>query len=933
MRIIVSSDWQATYENHDECVIAWEFVLKQCKDYSLEAIVLAGDLKHSYNPIDIRVIKFWFKAISKAIEKGIRVIILLGNHDREGLYTDSKNWLSILRKAGAEVFDKPGVCELINGKIGMLPFTTSNKELRKRADRLAELEWDKWNDILLFHADIKDCKYSQFGIRSSSRLKFEELHPEKYLACIGGHIHLPQEIGKNGYYVGSPFAMDWGEVNQKKSFLLVQDSDIKLINSPLPGWFDETISGYYKPKSWKRTRVRVHVEVDSTSSYKKVLEKANIFAERDYPGAIIKVVPEFTKVEAKKAKVSINDSDEQKIKSFVKETLPSDLEKYKEKIIGFLVAKLKESEGLLRHGNKAIKFIDFKGKNFLSFKKVNVAFEKQGLVLIEGTNKDWSNQSNGSGKTNYVQAIPVSLCGTTFKKQHHDRWARRQTKELAKIQLRVKVNDKIYTIIRCRHPNKLKLLVNGRDHSSGRNSTSKEGTQLRIEQSIGLTQQTLANSVYIDKSIATAFLVGTKSHRVDLLYKFQNLERFAKALSLVKKYKQRHMLVIEQTEKAIDIFEIKIEAAKSNLEESKDNVSDRIKSIKSSYRKSLVEWRVAHKKKIKLQRLAAKTYRTYKKKYDKTSEIVNAYDKQIEEVKRGMWNVDREIQHCKNLVDKKKCPTCRGKINQKKFTKIFKESNAIFYKIRRKLNKLSKLRSEYNNKCALYEGEIDQAKLEYASARDKADNLKSNLRWMKSQIAELQKQETKSIDKIKKQLTKLKTDLIEFKDYKKQLEKDIRFIDFCEEAFTKDGLPAFINAQMAPILNKACEYYSDLFCDKEVMIQFDIDEGDLVPRIVNLHGGEKTTDQSTGEASIAGLITSFALKEIAPRTNILILDEPENGLSPENIRRVAKGLLKLKDKFESIFVVTHSPILLGELPKEKIVKIEKHHSVSKVING
>jgi DNA repair exonuclease SbcCD nuclease subunit len=43
MRILISSDWQAEYSNHDQCVTAWEFILKQCKKYSLEAIVLAGD--------------------------------------------------------------------------------------------------------------------------------------------------------------------------------------------------------------------------------------------------------------------------------------------------------------------------------------------------------------------------------------------------------------------------------------------------------------------------------------------------------------------------------------------------------------------------------------------------------------------------------------------------------------------------------------------------------------------------------------------------------------------------------------------------------------------------------------------------------------------------------------------------------------------------
>jgi DNA repair exonuclease SbcCD ATPase subunit/DNA repair exonuclease SbcCD nuclease subunit len=926
MRILISSDWQAEYSNHDQCVTAWEFVLKQCKKYSLEAIVLAGDLKHSYNPLDIRVIKFWFKAIRKAIERNIRVIILLGNHDREGLYTDKRNWLSILRKAGAETFDSPGVCELTNGKIGMLPFTTSNRELRKRAKLLSELEWDKNKDILLFHADIKDCKYNQLGTLSHSRLRISELYPEKYLAVIGGHIHLPQE-----HYVGSPFAMDYGEVNQKKRFLLVLDSEVKSIDSPLPGYYDPSWPGFIKPKAWKGARVRIHVDVDTDSNYKKILDRAQLLSEREYPGAIIKIVPNFIQEEKCEAKVNVNDSDEQKIKAYVNETIIDKLEKQKDKIISFLVSKLKESEGLRRHGSQQIEFIDFEGENFLSFKKIKCLFKKQGLVLIEGTNKDWSNQSNGSGKSNYIQSIPVSLYGRTFKGQKYDRWARRQTKNKARARLRLRSNGKVYTIVRGRHPNRLQLLVEGKDNSSGINKSSTEGTQSRIESVSGFSWHTLANSVYIDRTIASAFITGSRSDRISILYKFQNLERFERALVLVKKYKQRHETTIEQNQKAIDSLESELSEHKRLTKEySKDN-KEQIKTIHRAYKKHLHEWKQLHSKKKILERKSNHKYRKYQKKYDNAAKMVTSYETQIEIVNKSLWNVEQLLSRYKNLVDKNECPTCHGKISSKQFKQKIETSQRSFIKVKRKLKILYGKRTEYNNLCAKYEGEIDKAKLDFASARDKADLKQSYLRSMKKEIQSNIDRGKASKKEIFKRYKKRKQELIEFKEYKHQLEKDSRFITYCEEAFNKDGLPAFINAQVAPILNKACEHYSDMFCDKEVLVQFKPDEGDLVPKIINLHGGEKATDQSNGEASIAGLITSFALKEIAPKTNVLILDEPEAGLSPHNIRRFAKSLTEMKKRFESIFVVTHSPILLGELSNEKVIKIEKHHSISKVI--
>src|SRR5712675_1456199 len=215
-----------------------------------------------------------------------------------------------------------------------------------------------------------------------------------------------------------------------------------------------------------------------------------------------------------------------------------------------------------------------------------------------------------------------------------------------------------------------------------------------------------------------------------------------------------------------------------------------------------------------------------------------------------------------------------------------------------------------------------------SSAKNKADHLQSNLRWLKSQLEKYREKESINTKKYKQNLKDKDKELDEFKSYIHQLKREERFIDYCEKAFSRDGLPAFINAQMQPIINKSAEYYSELFCDKEIMVRCEVEDGDLVPNILNTHGGKSIGDQSTGESAMAGIITSFALKDIAPKTNVLILDEPTDGLSPTNIKRFARGLQEIKKRFESIFVVSHSPILLSELSHEKVIKIVKENRIS-----
>lgn len=934
MRALFTGDFQTDWSNIDKCEIIWKFILELCKKYALEAIVLTGDLKAAYNPVDMRVTKFWDKAISKARENDIRVIILLGNHDRIGLYTDSKNWLSVLKRFGAEVFDKPGVCELHDGKIAMLPFTTSVTKLRQRSDELAQLHWNQNKDILLFHADIKNCKYNQLGTKSNGRLNVNELHPEKYAWCIGGHIHLPQYIEPNVYYVGSPFIQDWGEVNQRKSFIIVTpnslgDSRIKFVDSPIPGWYDKDWPGYTAPKDWKGCYLRVHQKVSYDKSYGKVIDRAKEIALREHPGAIVKIVPEFDEKEKQVIKVDASSSDEKKIEQYIRETIPDELDK--NKVLSFLVNKLKSVKGLKRSGS-TIKFLTFKGKNVLSFKDIECNFRHQGITVIEGLNKDWDNQSNGTGKSNYANVIPVSLFGTTFKGQKFDKWARRNTKNKAIAKLEFKnENGKKLTIIRGRRPNKIQLLVDGSDISSGLNKSTEDGTQAHIEHFTGFTWQTLANSIYIDKTLANAFLTGRKSDRVDLLYKFQNLERFTKALKLVKLYKDKHYQSIEQNEKAIDILRTKRHELKKYLKEAKKESKQDLHKLQNDYIICKMKWKELHTIQNQLENKVRKVQYKYQKKYDKAIKQVALFDKSIEQLEAPMWKTEQQINQYKESLNRGQCPVCGKKFNPKRYKQKLKEATKLAKNAKQTIDELKSKRQKANEQCAIYEGEIDKAKIDFVEVKSKADREKDKLMWIKQQIAESKWKNNSSIKVKEKQLLKLKKELKEYKHYANSLEEDKQFIQYCEDAFNKDGIPAFLNAQLAPILNRAAEEYSDKFCDKEILIQFEVVDGDLVPTIINAHGGDEKNDQSKGEGTMAGLITSFALKEIAPKANILILDEPEEGLSPQNIKRFASELQKMKDKWESIFVVSHSPILLGELANERVIKIEKHHGVSRVV--
>ena len=161
--------------------------------------------------------------------------------------------------------------------------------------------------------------------------------------------------------------------------------------------------------------------------------------------------------------------------------------------------------------------------------------------------------------------------------------------------------------------------------------------------------------------------------------------------------------------------------------------------------------------------------------------------------------------------------------------------------------------------------------------------------------------------------------------------KKLKFLTYAEQILARDGLPAYLIRMICPQLNAAAEYFSELFAEGQIKVRFDIDDGEIRIHIINPTGGESLNDQSIGERRIAALITSFALRDAGVKCNVLILDEPGDGLDLVNARMFALGLGKMKDQFGSIFITSHNQHILEELAGERQIIIEKMNGISKFV--
>jgi DNA repair exonuclease SbcCD ATPase subunit/DNA repair exonuclease SbcCD nuclease subunit len=936
MRAIFTSDWQAELENLDILRSVNKEILAYCEKYDVRTVVHCGDLKRPYNPLDGRMVNAVMTMISEYWNNRIQFLMVLGNHDRFGLHTDGDNWLHVLRKAGALAYDQPSIVRPMSGINGgllaFLPFRQSPVLMRREAHDLAKKVYNRKDKkegvVLVFHSDLNLARYN---VRTSSEadISTSDLCPNKYLVCIGGHIHLQQQVKDNVYYVGSPFATDWGEANQRKGYLMYDWEEKKLSKLPsaIPGMFDPTWPEFPKDKkNWQGAKVRIHVSVDCASDIFTIVQKAKSDAEKQYPGAEIVAVPELTQAQEARIKLSAQDSDEQKVRAYVEQTIDESLGAQKEKVIKYLVSRLHGVGSVGRRTGK-LTFLDSYCENFLSFEKLKIQYEP-GLTVVSGVNEDRKKKSNGSGKTSFLSPPPVALFGSTFKGQKHDHWMFRWTDKKSRSFAGVRFKNQaghLCKVVRGRQPKFLRLWVDGKEQAAG---NRPEEAQEAVVALTGFTWETLSGALFVDQRKTNLMLTGTESERKQFLSRLQGLDRFEKALVDVKEDLASVERKVAELTYKLDLANNTYVSAALAVKELEAESPD-IAGTKKRLAEKLL---VVSKQKERLLSVRKAGMSQRKELEKRRDQILN--ELRLLDTKTG--GLSERIRSFGSKVDKlsgitsAECPLCEQSIDHEHKDSVVENVKAAKAENEKMLSTLLAKSQKLSVQFLVAKKKV----VEWESGNEELEGM---IRTHVAEVASLQEQVRSAVESQNRLVASTraresaKAVLLAAQATLEKSRSAVPVLQYCVSAFSRKGMPAFLNAQLCPILNKAAAYYSQLFSEKEIQVVFNVNEnGESDVQVVNANGGSEVADQSQGEMRIASLITSFALRHVAPQTNLLILDEPGEGLDPLAARTFARGLKQVVPKFGSVFVVTHNPAILSELSDARHLVVRKKDRVSSV---
>jgi len=200
-------------------------------------IVCAGDVFTTRNPSNLER-SLVAKQFSRAIQYGIRVVIVPGNHDTGG-YSNNFSQFQYLFIEGLVVVEEPTLVNVDDVSFLCVPWVNKSKcgcETNEEVSRYLEgkiVELKKQliegrDNFLIGHFSVEGAAIGSekfFFMGGEETVSMQVLDDKIFKRVVLGHIHKPQRlIAKNTIveYVGSLVKCDFNERNDKKGFLVLE---------------------------------------------------------------------------------------------------------------------------------------------------------------------------------------------------------------------------------------------------------------------------------------------------------------------------------------------------------------------------------------------------------------------------------------------------------------------------------------------------------------------------------------------------------------------------------------------------------------------------------------------------------------------------------------------------------------------------------------
>ena len=619
----------------------------------------------------------------------------------------------------------------------------------------------------------------------------------------------------------------------------------------------------------------------------------------------------------------------------------------------------------------SIKFNCVKLNNFLSYKEAELRLDRNGFILVNGENKNPTDNSlsNGCGKSSLFNAIAWCLTGQTTSgiKDVSNIYLN----ETTSVEVDFNINDTKYKVVRTKNPSNIKIYINGEDKSG---KGIRDGEQLLAEYIPSLTS-TLINSVIIlGQGLPQRFTANTPAGRKETLEKLSNSDFM---IAEIKDRIARRKTYLNTEIRNIEDSKLKIETElnlnNQSIEKTEEDINNLLaENIKDKEIKLEEEQYNLGQKKLERDRLSEKLTEEedevgqieynhsellsnnldkvdeFKSKLTNTDELLN----EVNELKSEIKVKEQELEKLKNIKDT--CPTCGQKlpdvhvVDTTSLEQEIDELTHIFDVKRAELDRINEEKHELINnfkeqlsiEVKEHEELLNKAKFSLVNKRNTLKSIEREVQDLEISVntikLEIDNYENK-LNSLKKELDNLKVSVNNSKEEYQRL--DVELINKQEhlavinkmESLVKRDFRTFLLSNVIEYLNNKCQEYSQVvFNTTELVISQDKNN-------ISIKYAEKEYETlSGGEKQKADVIIQLAIRDMLRTyldfsSNILVLDEITDSLDIVGASQLLNLITTKVTDVEAIYIISHHTDF--EIPiDDEILIVKESDSFSRIMH-
>lgn len=619
----------------------------------------------------------------------------------------------------------------------------------------------------------------------------------------------------------------------------------------------------------------------------------------------------------------------------------------------------------------SIKFNCVKLNNFLSYKEAELRLDRNGFILVNGENKNPTDNSlsNGCGKSSLFNAIAWCLTGQTTSgiKDVSNIYLN----ETTSVEVDFNINDTKYKVVRTKNPSNIKIYINGEDKSG---KGIRDGEQLLAEYIPSLTS-TLINSVIIlGQGLPQRFTANTPSGRKETLEKLSNSDFM---IAEIKDRIARRKTYLNTEIRNIEDNKLKLETElnlnNQSIEKTEEDINNLLaENIKDKEIKLEEGQYNLGQKKLERDRLSEKLTEEEDEvgqiEYNHSELLSNNLDK-VEEFKSSLTNTDelisevnelnseikvkeQELEKLKNIKDT--CPTCGQKlpdvhvVDTTSLEQEIGELTHIFDVKRAELDRIIEEKHELVNnfkeqlsiEVKEHEELLNKAKFSLVNKRNTLKSIEREVQDLEISVntikLEIDNYENK-LNSLKKELDNLKVSVNNSKEEYQRL--DVELINKQEhlavinkmESLVKRDFRTFLLSNVIEYLNNKCQEYSQVvFNTTELVISQDKNN-------ISIKYAEKEYETlSGGEKQKVDVIIQLAIRDMLRTyldfsSNILVLDEITDSLDIVGASQLLNLITTKVTDVEAIYIISHHTDF--EIPiDDEILIVKESDSFSRIMH-